>query len=353
VILVKRERRPRIRKGAAFIGAGGALLLGCLLAMAYTPYQDSVRGTAYPIGWNNNSITWSLNPARGSNIDTTNGTDVPTAVATAFNVWPQSLMNGVRINALSVTRGADTSTTDPNFNDCVNVISFVPSSAVSFATGVVAYTQLATLTPTTGQSGPPFSYSNCGGITTDLYSVIIDADMVFNPAWTFSTATPTPSNDLDLFAVASHEFGHMLGLEHNGIAHTMMYPFGDLGIGQTRQLSVDDVAGVAFLYPAGNFLTATAAISGQVTLDGTGVFASHVVAIDSATGLAVMDTLSDPDGYYILDGIPGGNYRILAIPLVDPLSVDNYTGWACGYATDTVNCTGFPDNPIDYTGTFF
>jgi Matrixin len=353
VNLVKRERRPQIRKGAVLIAASGALLLGCLLAMAYTPYQDNVGGVAVPIGWNNDSVTWRLNPSLGSNIDTTGGPDVPTAVAAAFNVWPQTLLNGVRINDLTVTRGPDTLTTDPNVNDCVNVISLVPSNAVTFDTGVVAYTQIASLTPDTGQSGPPFTYNYCGGITTDRYSVIIDADMVFNRAWTFSTATPTPLQDLDLFSVASHEFGHLLGMEHNGIAHTMMYPFGDLGIGQTRELAVDDVGGIAFLYPADNFLSATAAISGVVTLDGTGVFAAHVVAVDSVSGLAVMDTLSDADGNYILDGIPEGTYRILAIPLIGPLSVDNYSGWACGYATDPANCTGFPDNPIDYTGTFF
>jgi len=335
------------------IAASGAVLLGCLLAMAYTPYQDPVRGEAVPIRWNDANVTWRLNPTLGSNLDTTGGPDVPTALATAFNAWPQSRLNGVQINALSVTRGADSTKTDPDVNDCLNVVSFVPSPAVSFATGVVAYTQIATVIPGTGQSGPPFTYSFCGGITTDFYSVIIDADMVFNPEWTFSTATPTPSDDLDLLSVASHEFGHLLGLDHNGIAHTLMYPFGDFGIGQTRDLAVDDVAGVAFLFPAANFTTATAAISGQVTLDGTGAFASHVVAVDSVTGLAVMDTLAAPDGSYILDGIPEGTYRILAIPLGDPLIMDDFSGWACGYAANPDTCTDFPDNPIDYSGTFF
>ncbi len=352
---MKREPRSKIHKGVFFIAAAGMLLLGCLLAMAYTPYQDRVGDVAVPIGWNNASVTWRLNPTLGTNLDTTGGPDVPTALAAAFNMWPQTLMNGVRINALSVTRGADTdpSKTDPVFDDCVNVVSFVPSASVNFSTGVVAYTQIATVVPSSGQSGPPYTYDFCGGITTDLSSVIIDADMVFNPAWTFSTATPTPPDYLDLLSVASHEFGHMLGLEHNGIAHTLMYPFGDLGLGQTRELAVDDVAGVAFLYPAGNFTTATAAISGQVTLDGSGAFASHVVAVDSVTGLAVMDTLTDPDGYYILDGIPEGTYRILAIPLLDPFTVDDYSGWACGYAANPDTCTGFPDNPVDYSGTFF
>ena len=350
---MKREARSQIRKGVFFIAAAGMLLLGCLLAMAYTPYQDGVGGEAVPIRWNDASVTWRLNPTLGTNLDTTGGPDVPTALTSAFNVWPQTLLNGVWINALSVTRGADTSKTDPNTEDCVNVISFVPSASVNFPTGVVAYTVIASVVPSPGQSGPPYAYDFCGGITTDLSSVIIDADMVFNPAWTFSTATPTPSADLDLFSVASHEFGHMLGLEHNGIAHTLMYPFGDLGLGQTRELAVDDVAGVAFLYPADNFTTATAAISGLVTLDGSGAFASHVVAVDSVTGLTVMDTLTAPDGYYILDGIPEGTYRILAIPLLDPFSVDNYSGWACGYAANPAACTGFPDNPIDYSGTFF
>jgi hypothetical protein len=329
------------------------MLFSGLMALAYAPYQDRVSGAAVPTRWNNASITWHLNPALGTNVDTTGGPDAPTAVSAAFNVWPQTSLEGLVVNVLTVTRGTDTTKTDADINDCFNVVSFTPSSGVSFATGVVAFTQIATVSPAPGQSGPPFTYNVCGGITTDLPSVIFDADMMFNPAWTYSTVTPPLPDDLDLPSVASHEFGHMLGLEHNGIAHTMMFPFGDIGIGQTRELALDDVAGVAFLYPAGAFANTTGTISGRVTLDGAGVFASHVVAIDSVTGLAVMDGLSDPDGTYHLAGIPEGTYSVLAVPLVDPFSLDNYSGWACGYAADPEACTGFPDNPTDYSGTFF
>ncbi len=228
-----------------------------------------------------------------------------------------------------------------------------PPSSVSFPTGVVAFTQIAAFSPATRQSGPPFNYDVCGGITSDLRSVIFDSDVVFNPAWSFSTATPGLPDHPDLLSVANHEFGHMLGLDHNGIAHTMMFPFGEAGIGLRRQLVPHDLVEISFLYPRQAFWDTTGRVSGKVILDGAGVLASHVVAVDSLTGMPVMDRLGDPDGTYRLVGIPTGTYRILAIPLLDPFTLENYSGWACGYATDPAGCTGLPEGPTDYTGTFY
>jgi len=150
----------------------------------------------------------------------------------------------------------------------------------------------------------------------------------------------------------SHEFGHMLGLDHSGIAHTMMFPFGDFGVGQQRTLEVDDVVGAGFLYPAAAFGTMTGVISGTVTRGGTGLFAAHVVAVDKDTGEALVDGLTFPDGSYVLDGVPPGTYNILTLPVSGVYEIDSFSGWTCGFASDPSDCSGTPQNPTDYTGTF-
>src|SRR5207249_10542034 len=108
---------------------------------------------------------------------------------------------------------------------------------------------------------------------------IADADIVFNPAENFSTTTTPVSGDFDAQSVATHEIGHMLGLDHSGLAGTVMDPFGDTGSSQQRNLALDDTVGIAFLYPAAGFSTSTGIISGAITQNGTGIFGSHVVAV--------------------------------------------------------------------------
>ncbi len=325
-----------------------------LLIFAYNPEQDNVGGTPVAARWQNDggvNVTWNLNPTVGSNVDTSGG-PVGTAVTNAFNRWQQTQLNGQVVNNLAVTQGIDSSLTDPNNADCLNVISFVPSSSVHFATGTIAFTDLVT------SFGPPGGTYRC---TTppmtrvcNLPSCIIDADIVFNPAENFSTATPTPASRFDVQSIATHEIGHMVGLDHSGIAHAVMFPFGDTrAAGQQRNLAVDDVVGIAFLYPASNFATATGTISGTINQNGSGIFASHVIAIDVTTGNAVVDGLTNTDGTYRLVGVPPGTYNVLALPLAGVYTVGNFDGWICGYATDAQNCRGIPSNPTNYTGKFF
>ena len=238
------------------------------------------------------------------------------------------------------------------------------SSSVEFPTGAIAFTQVVSASAV-GQSGPPYTYNVCAKTSTsNSPAILIDADIEFNPKQSFSTASPTPAGRFDVQAIASHEFGHLLGLDHSGIAHTMMFPFGDRGASEQRDLAVDDVMGVAFLYPADSFAAATGRISGKVTLNGSGIFASHVVAVDSTTGVAVLDGLTNDDGTYTLTGVPLGTYHVLALPLGTIYSLDDFSGWSCGYApnsppccdpeTDPTTCTGQAQSPpTNYSGKFF
>ncbi len=265
---------------------------------------------------------------------------------------------GQRLTTVSVSNPPGSSTlTAPNAQDCQNVIGFSDTSSSDFPTGTIAFTQIATVTAPSPTS-VPFTYPCSGGTTKtcNFQDCIGDADMEFNPTVNFSTSLAPPSGTFSLQSVATHEEGHVLGLDHSGIGHVVMFPYGDSAVaGQQTQLATDDAIGISFLYPNSNFNTATGVISGQVTRGGSGIFGAHVVAVNANTGLAVTDGLTAPDGTYKLNGVPPGYYYILALPLASNsdegiLTMDNFSGWDCGYSDS--GCKTIPQNPTSYTGRY-
>ncbi len=368
---MRRQRTHQLRKRVmALAGAGLALTLYALLLFAYNPEQDDVGGPV-PTRWPNNNVTWAINPTVGNNIfagtsTAASGAQVTQTVQSAFNTWTMTQLGGQVVNALTVTGPSTSTLTEPNAADCLNVISFT-ASAQDFSTGVIAFTDVVT---TFGN--PPNNTYTCtnGGSTTTLScplpSCLIDADMAFNPSENFSVTTPALSGDFDLQSVATHEIGHMLGLDHSGIAHTVMFPFGDTGASEQRTLAVDDAAGLAFLYPGATFGTSTGSVAGTVTLGGTGAFAAHVVVVDATTGNAVVDGLTNQDGTYNIQGVPPGSYNVLVLPLAADINsgvyiLSDFSGWSCGYSENsppccqsgTSGCSGTLTNPTNYTGKYF
>ena len=80
--------------------------------------------------------------------------------------------------------------------------------------------------------------------------------------------------------------------------------------------------------------------------------------IDAATGNAITDTLTAPDGTYNLRSV-AGNYYVVVQPLANTslttgvASINNFHGWACGYSTTFSSCSGVPANAINYTGKYY
>lgn len=118
------------------------------------------------------------------------------------------------------------------------------------------------------------------------------------------------------FLTLVHEFGHALGLQHT-LTSSVMSTSITRATSRARPLAEDDIAGLSLLYPTPQFRETTAMIAGRVTLAGAGVNLASVVAISPA-GVAV-SALTNPDGAYLIAGLPPGSYYIYAHPLPPPL----------------------------------
>ncbi len=313
-------------------------------------------GDVQRVTWPTGNIAWSLNPTN-TVVYTNEGmladrAALTAALGKAFSLWSSAQYHGASVNTLSFTQTADNDNTTFVSGDCVNSIGFTGS----LATGVIAETEVTSYSSST----PPFKYQCSSGATPRICPqkvCISDADIEFSAdAFFYTPAYRRPPADyFDFQTVAEHEIGHMIGLDHSGLANAVMYPYGDWGTGGVKYaLAVDDEIGSAVLYPNSAILNMVGGIKGTVTVDGIPAFAAHVVAIDRATGNVVTDTLSDTDGNYHLRMFQG-NYFVMVLPLATDTSggsasdgvttVQNFRGFTNGYPGATAQA--------GYTGKFY
>ncbi len=290
------------------------------------PQRDHWDFTAF-------AVTWSLNPSAGSNVQ--GDRTVADVMQASFNTWLLA-PNAVVV----VSRAADSSATAAGFDQRsssnINLVCFVCSGDFSKDSSTLAVT-MTTVSDAVGEA------TGHGG-SSRFVGQILDADILFNPAVTFSTGGSSPGQDLQ--TVATHEIGHFFGLDHSGIVRAVMFPFAPPS---QQALAYDDVAGLASLYPKPVPDVHTGSLTGTVRFSSGGaVFGAHVLA-ESTTGAQAfagsirktpIGTLSFPDGTYRLDGLPPDAYIVIAEPLDQPITNSDVSGYGPAFSQASV-ATGF------------
>ena len=126
-------------------------------------------------------------------------------------------------------------------------------SGASFAFGFAGYSTQTTNT-NDGINLVMFRNASSGSALATTYTWfsgtrMIDADIVFwDAGFQFFTGSSGCSGGFYIEDVATHEFGHALGLAHSTFATATMYPSISTCSQQARSLDPDDIAAVLALY---------------------------------------------------------------------------------------------------------
>ena len=280
-------------------------------AFLYVPSSQGV-----PRRWNqaalpDGRVPWRISAGTGGNVGGDRGAlDV---IASAFGRWDDLSTSAIRF-AFDGTSNAR----NRNANDRMNLVTL--NTTESLGSGVLAATFL----------------------TSDASGNLVDVDIVFSRDVAFSTSGTVDAGSYDLESVATHEVGHLLGLEHSGLARATMVPFTDRGEGQQRTPSEDDRIGASLLYPEDGFLAGTGALAGRISVAGASVYLAQVVAA-RVNGPVVAQTYSAPDGSYRIEGLAPDVYVVYAEPLDGPVVPGNVGGFR----------SAFGGTPSTGYGTFF
>jgi matrixin len=289
-------------------------------------------------------------------------TEIEQAILQSMAVW--SGVSGTTLVPATFAPLARTATQNACGSDGLNSICF-DQADMAFTPGVLAFTRVIS----TDRQGVRVGN---GAVSTQL-GQILDADIYFNPSdyrTTFATpqALSTAPAAYDLESVLTHELGHFLGFSHSAVWSAMMFPFAPAPgtIGGTRPtaqqadapLGDDDRTALRVLYPDPADTLHQGSIRGRIFPANplalpasppgvSGVFGTHVVAVDIASGAVTGATISgwsctapgpaQFDGSYEIDGLAvGHSYTVYAEALngaVDPSQISNATVSLCRNAS--------------------
>ncbi|MBW6500589.1 MAG: Ig-like domain-containing protein [Bacteroidales bacterium] len=254
------------------------------------------------------------------------GSDI-TAVNNAFKTWTD-----VAVADIDFINSGTTTDRYASATDGVNLVSFM-DDRFPFPPGVLA------IAAKTLKVNPSSEYVE-----------IIDADIVFNPAYVnhpeYNLGTGT-NGYFDIQSVTTHEIGHVIGLIHSGVVSSTM--FFTLGQGTAvRDLETDDIAWTGYRYPKEpDYSSGYGTISGNITYgyNGDAVAGALVYAINTATKDSV-HAYSDAWGNYIVPVPAPANYNIYIEPLDG--GVNGYNLKPCNISVYVYCNTIYTDYPGEF-----
>jgi len=279
-------------------------------------------------------------------------TEIEQAIAQSLAVWTG--VSGTTLVPATLAPVTRTATQNACGSDGVNSICFDQADS-AFTPGVLAFTRVITTDRLGVQVGSSAVSSQLGQI--------LDADIYFNPSdsnTTYATPQALAANPkaYDLESLLAHELGHFLGFSHSAVWSAIMFPFAPApgtfsGMRPTTQqpdapLGDDDRTGLRVLYPDPADTVHAGSIAGRIVPANpialpasppgvTGVFGTHIVAVNTASGAVTGAVLggwscASPgpaqfDGTYQIDGLAvGQSYTVYAEALngsVNPSQFDN------------------------------
>jgi hypothetical protein len=202
----------------------------------------------------------------------------------------------------------------------------------------------------TAENAAPFvgDTSEMSGRTrvfSTLLGKITEADIVLNPNQPFSSDGTIGTYDLE--ATFTHEIGHLLGLEHSSVLGATMQPrqakngIYNLPSLSQRTLSEDDRAGVRALYGMrAGALSTRGSIAGTINFaSGAAVFGANVWAEEVTSGRVVASNVTLANGEYRIEGLPPGDYRVVAQALDGAVQAADIASQKGAYAGLAINPT--------------
>ena len=288
--------------------------------------------------------------------------EIEQVIQQSLAVW--SNVAGTSLSANSFAPVTRVSSANACGSDGINSICF-DQPDMAFTPGVLAFTRVITADQIGIQVG--------NGVVSTQVGQILDADIYFSPSdYLVSFATPlalgSNPKSYDLESLLTHELGHFLGFSHSAVWNAMMFPYAPApgtfsGLRPTPQqpdapLADDDRTGLRVLYHILSDANFIGSLQGRIVPANplslpasppgvTGIFGSHVVAVDSDSGAVVAAALggwscsgagpAQFDGTYRIEGLPvGRNYKIYAESLngaAPPSSVSNALATLCRNVT--------------------
>lgn len=191
----------------------GSLALLFSAAAIFTTRAYVLEGPKWP----NGTVNFQLSLGNANQGLSDGSASWNAAVAPALDMWNQVIghvqLNGVMNSTAPISQG-----------DHVNSLGFASTFfGHSFGSGTLAITG--------------YSYSG---------STMLEADTLFNTAWTWDSYRGPLQSAMDIQRVALHELGHAIGLNHSTAAGAIMNAY----VGNQYTLSSDDIAGAQALYGA-------------------------------------------------------------------------------------------------------